>query len=135
MSLVYTREPQPALTDRQREFVLLTIFVLVQHNYLERAAALAEALYIVGESGPETLMARAVLRFLKRDWLSALTCLEEVDRIDPLERFGQYKLTERQRMRRFIKARCLYELGDKSRAKDAIETYLRHGVNEGVEAE
>lgn len=115
---------------RQRDFMLLTIFVLTQHGYLDRAAILAEALFTMGESSSEVLLARAVLRFLKGDWLSALTCLEEVDRIDPIERFGQYKLTERQRMRRFIKARCLHELGETSRAKDAIETYLRHGTSD-----
>jgi hypothetical protein len=118
------------ISSRQRDFVLLTIFVLAQHKYLDRAAILAEALFIMGETSSEVVLARAVLRFLKCDWLSALTCLEEVDRLDPIERFGQYKLTESQRMRRFIKARCLHELGQPGRAKDAIDAYLRHGTSD-----
>jgi hypothetical protein len=118
------------VSNRQRDFVLLTIFVLAQHKYLDRAAILAEALFIMGESSCEVMLARAVLRFLKGDWLSALTCLEEVDRLDPIERFGQYKLTESQRMRRFIKARCLHEIGPPGRAKVAIEAYLRHGTSD-----
>lgn len=30
-------------------------------------------------------------------------------------------------MRRYLKARCLFELDDPVRARDAIEVYLRHG--------
>ena len=38
-------------------------------------------------------------------------------------------------MRRFLKARCLHELDQPGRAKDAIDVYLRHGSSEGVETE
>lgn len=30
-------------------------------------------------------------------------------------------------MRRYLKARCLYELRDTAGARDAVEVYLRHG--------
>ena len=123
------------LTSQQRDFLLLNVFVLSQHGYLDRAAILAEALFVAGDSSSEVMLARAVLRYLRGDWLSALTCLEELDRLDPIERFGAYKLSERQRMRRFLKARCLYELEQPGRAKDAIEVYLRHGSAEGIEPE
>ena len=123
------------LTSRQRDFLLLNIFVLSQHGYLDRAAIMAEALYTTGDTSSEVMLARSVLRYLRGDWLSALTCLEELDRLDPIERFGSYKLSERQRMRRFLKARCLYELEQPGRAKDAIDVYLRHGNSDGTEAE
>jgi hypothetical protein len=48
-----------------------------------------------------------------------------------VERFGSYKLTDRERMRRYIKARCLYELKERAGARDAVESYLRHGVEVG----
>ena len=124
-----------ALTGHQRDFTLLTIFVLAQHGYLDRAAILAEALFVTGDSSSEVMLARAILRYLKGDWLSALTCLEELDRLDPIERFGTYKLSDRQRMRRFLKARCLHELDQPGRAKDAIDIYLRHGTSEGADQE
>jgi len=119
--------PAP-VSIRQRDFLLLTIFVLAQHGYMDRAGSLAEALYILGDDSAEVVLARAILRFFAREWLPALTGLEELDRIDPIERFGQYTLTDRQRMRRYIKARCLYELRQTGRARDAIESYLRHGA-------
>jgi hypothetical protein len=31
-------------------------------------------------------------------------------------------------MRRYLKARCLYELKDYPNARDVIESYLRHGT-------
>ena len=123
------------LTSRHRDFLLLTAFVLAQHGYTDRAAVLIESLFIAGDVSSEVMLARAVLRFQRQDWLSSLTCLDELDRLDPVERFGQYKLTVRQRMRRFLKARCLYELDQPARARDAIDVYLRQGSAEGGEEE
>jgi hypothetical protein len=119
--------PAP-VSIRQRDFLLLTIFVLSQHGYMDRAGSLAEALYVLGDDSAEVMLARVILRFFAREWMPALTGLEELDRIDPIERFGRYTLTDRQRMRRYIKARCLYELRQTARARDAIESYLRHGA-------
>jgi hypothetical protein len=126
--------PAP-VSIRQRDFLLLTIFVLAQHGYTERAANLAEALYILGDDSAEVMLARAIMRFFAREWMPALTCLEELDRIDPIERFGRYTLTDRQRMRRYIKARCLYELRQTVRARDAIESYLRHAAGSAEDSE
>ncbi len=114
-------------TTRQRDFVLLLVYVLAQQGYVERAGVLLEALYLAGGPSSEVMLGRAILRFFKQDFTNALACLEELDRLDPLERFGQYRLTEAQRMRRYMKARCLYELNDGARAKEAVEVYLRHG--------
>ena len=128
IQLVPTSPAPPSKpTDRERDFLLLNVFVLVQHGYVDRAGLLVEALYAIGEKSSEVLLARAVLRFLKNDWPSALACLEELNRADPVERFGSYRLNERQRMRRYLKARCLHELKAKSGARDALEAYLRHG--------
>jgi hypothetical protein len=120
--------PPSSITTRQRDFLLLTIFVMAQHGYLERAASLAEALHMLGDDNVEVTLARTVLRFFSRDWSSALACLEDLDRIDPIERFGPYTMSDRQRMRRYVKARCLYELRQHIPARDAVESYLRHGA-------
>lgn len=123
-----------ALGKRERDFLLLNIHVLARHGYVERAAVLAEAMHLAGDMSPDVLLARAVLRFSLRDWAGALACIEELDRIDPAERFGSYRLTDRQRMRRYIKMRALHEMHETARARDARDVYLRHGA-EGAEQE
>ncbi len=117
----------PRPDARQRDFLLLTVFVLAQQGQIDRAGVLAEALHLVGDDSAEILLARAVLRFFVEDFAAALAVLEELDRLAPIERFGTYRLDERQRMRRYLKARCLYALGDAAGARDAVEVYLRHG--------
>jgi hypothetical protein len=120
---------------RERDFILLNIFVLAQQGYVSRAEVLVDALYLMGERSVDVLLARSVVRFLSGEWPQALACLEELDREDPIERFGAYKLTERQRMRRYLKARCLFELQERARARDAIDSYLRHGSDGNEEPE
>ncbi len=120
------------LTVRERDFLLLNIYVLAQQGYIQKAGLLAEALYSIGDGSVEVLTARAVLRFFANEWAAALAVLDELDRVDPIERFGRYMMNDRQRMRRYLKARCLHELGETVRAKDAVESYLRHGT-EGEE--
>jgi hypothetical protein len=115
------------LNRRQRDFLLLNIFVLARHGYVERARTLADAMFELGDSTAEVLLARAVLRFSEGQWADTLEVLDSLDRIAPMERFGSYKLTDKQRMRRYLKTRSLYELGDKARARDAIDAYMRHG--------
>jgi hypothetical protein len=119
----------------ERDFILLNIFVLAQQGYVSRAEVLVDALYLMGERSVDVLLARSVVRFLSGEWPQALACLEELDREDPIERFGAYKLTERQRMRRYLKARCLFELQERARARDAIDSYLRHGSDGNEEPE
>jgi hypothetical protein len=115
------------LSAKHRDFLLLNIFVLVQHGYIERAAALADALYILGVNTAQAVLARAVLQFFAQEWEDALDYLEELDRIAPIEKFGTYTMSNAQRMRRYLKARCLYELKDFPRSRDVVEIYLRHG--------
>lgn len=114
-----------SLNDHERDYLLLTLFVLVQQGYVDRAAAIAEAMQVMGEDGLELHAARAVLHFLRGEWRPALACLDDYDRADPVERFGSYRLSEMQRLRRYLRARCLHELGEPAQAREAIERYLR----------
>ncbi len=122
------------LDAKQRGFLLLNIYVLAQQGYIERAATLAEAMHHSGDRSVDVTLARLVLAFMGGDHPRALALVDELDRIDPVERFGEYRLTDRQRMRRYIKARCLFESGDKAGARDAVDSYLRHG-KEAADAE
>jgi hypothetical protein len=133
---LYTNTQAPGLPSRrERDFLLLNIYVMAQHGYVDRAAALVDALYLMGDRSADLLLARALVRFLSSEWRRTLASLEELDRADPIERFGTYRLTDRQRMRRYVKARCLYELEEKAGARDALEIYLRHGSEGSEEAE
>ncbi len=119
--------PASPLSPRQRDFLLLNIYVQIRHGYNDRALVLAETLRRLGDGSVEALLAHAVLLFLEARWGEALAMLDELDRLFPLERFGTYRLSERQRMRRYLRSRCLFELGEPARARDALEGYLRHG--------
>jgi hypothetical protein len=110
-----------------RDYLLFTIFVLVQHGYYKRAAILSEALAHAGDRGIDLVFARMAIRFFSRDWSGALALAEELERRDPAERFGHFKLSDRQKMRRYVRLRCLHELGETAHVRDAIEIYLRHG--------
>lgn len=121
-------------TRCQRDFLLVNIYVLLQHGYAARAATLAEAMRLYGDDGVEVHLAQAVLHFTAGDWRAALASLEAVDRIVPIERFGAYRLTARQRLRRYLRIRCLHEAGDAAGMRQALDAYLRHGEG-GGEAE
>ncbi|WP_181705339.1 hypothetical protein [Chthonobacter rhizosphaerae] len=116
-----------ALDPRQRGFLLLTVYVLAQQGQIARARVLAEALHAAGDDGVDGLFVRAVIRFLDGDHPGTLRLLDDLDRRDPVERFGAYRLTDRQRVRRYLKARCLDALGDAAGAREAVDSYLRHG--------
>lgn len=117
-----------SLSSKQRDLLFLHIYVLAQHGYIKKAEALVEALVIMGEDSAAIMLARAVMRFLSNDWPAALRALDEVDRLAPIERFGAYVMTDQQRMRRYMKARCLYELNEHARAKDVVDTYIRRSI-------
>lgn len=133
---VYTGgHPTGQPSRRERDFLMLNIYVLAQHGYIDRAGVLVEALYLMGDRSADLLLSRALVRFLAGEWRATLACLEELDRADPIERFGNYRLSERQRTRRYLKARCLYELKEKAGVRDALESYLRHGTEGNEEPE
>ncbi len=116
------------LSNKQRDFMLLYIFVLAQHGYVERAGVLAEAMAVLGDTSAEVVLARAVLDFFLQNFSAVLVHLEELDRIDPIERFGSYTFSHAQRMRRYLKARCFHKLQQPVRARDVVDSYLRHGA-------
>lgn len=132
-NVIVARPPRSgAVRRKERDFLLLNIYVFARHGYIEQARIFADALYLMGETSADVLLARAVTRFLGSEWAAALAVLEELDRVDPIERFGSYQPSPKQRMRRYLKARSLHELGMGDNAGDALDAYLRHGVS-GVE--
>lgn len=112
------------ITNRQKEFLFLNIYILTQHSRFQEAFALVNSMRVLGEECRETLLANTILLFLLEHYEQALDGLRELDAVDPLEQFGSYVLTGEQSMRRYIRARCLYMLHDEDVAKDAIDIYL-----------
>lgn len=127
MNTVISTSPTE-LGTKHRDFLLLTIFVLTQHGLVERASILLDAMIAAGDSSKDVRLAEAVLSFFLEDYDRTLESLEKLDRIDPIERFGQQKLNERQRMRRYLRAKCLHEIRAEAEARDAIDIYLRRGA-------
>lgn len=97
------------LSVRQRDYLLLTIFVLAQHGYFERALALVEGLAALGEDGERIRLARAVLQFLSEDYAGALAALEQM--VPAGRGASRSPPSEESRMVRYITARCYCETG------------------------
>lgn len=125
MNIAARLDPAGSLTGRQADFLQLTAYVMAQHGKYERADTLLAALCAAGDSSLPVLLSRAVLRFHLGDFGRALAFLEEIDARDPIERFGMQKLNERQKLRRYLRARCYRELGLLAKSNDAVDIYLR----------
>jgi outer membrane PBP1 activator LpoA protein len=108
----------------ERDFLLLVIYIYMQHQMNDRAAVLVEAMAEAGDSSREVVLAQAILAFTRKDYERTLQVLARLDRIDPIERYERNTLTERQRMRSYLRARSLHELGDDAAA--TVDLYIRH---------
>jgi tetratricopeptide (TPR) repeat protein len=118
-------QPPPKLTPQQRDLLRLTAYVLAQHGHYRRADSLLQALGLCCGQDTTVSLARSALCYYMKDYALALAFLEEIDLVDPIERFGHHELTDQQKMRRYLKARCYRELGQEAKMRDAIDIYLR----------
>lgn len=89
----------------ERDFLLLLVFVYLQHELYERAQIIVEAMLEAGDGSRETVLAQAVLAFCEKNYEKTLEVLARLDRVDPIERYARKTLTERQRMRSYLRAR------------------------------
>jgi len=69
----------PALTPRERDFLLLSIYFQMRHGYPDRAAILAEALVQTGDASREALLAQAITTFAQGRWGEALRLIEAIE--------------------------------------------------------
>lgn len=69
----------PALTPRERDFLLLSIYFQMRHGYPDRAATLAEALVQTGDTSREALLAQAITTFAQGRWDEALRLIEAIE--------------------------------------------------------
>ena len=96
------------LSDRQRDYLMLTAFVLARHGYPERARTLAESLLALRADDDDAQLVCVVLRFLEKDYTAALAGL---DHMDAGTQSRDRTRPETIRMRRYLRARCYCETG------------------------
>ncbi|WP_068310238.1 hypothetical protein [Polycladidibacter hongkongensis] len=113
-----------AVSKRQLDFLLLNIYIWTQHRKYDEALTLVEGLRALEVASKDLVLAHATVLFLQENYEAALSHLQELDSIDPQERFGDYVRSNEQTMRHFMRARCLYSLQDEEHARRAIDIYL-----------
>ena len=122
------RQP-PALTARERSYMMLAIFVRAQHLQFAAAERLADAMLALGEDGPDLRFARAVILFRQDRHADVLAELRRLDSIDPADGTAAAKSGERSRFRSYMRAKSCYALtgtlDDEGRA--SLDFYLRRG--------
>lgn len=106
----------PPLEDRQRDYLLLTVFVLGQHGHFDRAKALVDGLVALDDQGDDLLLAQAVLAFFADDFHKTITCLDTLDERTAALASPSKKETEAKRMRRYLRARCYFQTGKQEEA-------------------
>ena len=118
-----------ALPPLERDYLMIALFVRIQHLRHAEAEVLIRALVTAGEVTPDLLFAKAVVENALGKYESALATVRHLEQISPAMAEAKSKATRRARMRAYIKARASFaltgELDEEARA--AIDFYLRHG--------
>lgn len=118
-----------ALPPLERDYLLVALFVRIQHLRYAEAEVLIRALITAGEVTPELLFAKAVVENATGAYEDALATVRQLEQISPAMAEAKTKATRRARMRAYIKARASFaltgELDEEARA--ALDFYLRHG--------
>ncbi|MEM8797311.1 MAG: hypothetical protein AAGE61_17255 [Pseudomonadota bacterium] len=114
MELRLSRDP---LQPRQRDYLSLTVFVYAQHGHFDKAQTLIEGMEAIGDNGDDVLLSRAVLAFFNDDFNVALSRLDRLDERAKGDGTQDTRADERARMRNYLRARCLFQLGREDEAK------------------
>ncbi|WP_341367304.1 hypothetical protein [Yoonia sp. BS5-3] len=119
---------QPALTDRQRDYLLLTIFVFAQHGDHARAKQIVDGMLALGERSEKVFISQAVLEFFCGNHAEALRCLDHLDQVAGT---GKALDQDTKRMRQYLRARCYYASGQQAEAQ-SIAAKLTAPTREAV---
>ena len=113
------------LSVLEKDYLLLTLFVMAYHGYFDKALTLVRAIRASGDNSEEIAIAEAIIHFVHKDYSSALGLLDTVDEKNFIVKRGKVKPdtvpSERGHMLAYVKARCLHELGRKSEAGDLLD--------------
>lgn len=129
--------PDSALPRLERDYLMIALFVRIQHLRFAEADLLIRALMTAGEITPDLLFAKAVVENAMGAHEAALATVRQLEQLSPAMAEAKTKATRRTRMRAYIKARASFaltgELDDEARA--ALDFYLRHGRSKKRPAE
>ncbi|KZM47360.1 hypothetical protein [Labrenzia sp. OB1] len=98
------------LTARQRDYLLLTVFVLARHHYIDRALTLVEGLLALGEDDEDILFAQVILNFLQGECSDALSGLDKLMQRDA-NATSAGRPQEKQVVQLYLRARCYCATG------------------------
>jgi hypothetical protein len=117
------------LSARQHDFLLLAIFVRLQHARHDEAKSMVDAAQLLGVNSPELAFAKAVVEHLSGNHRAALAAARNCEVIEPAELGADPKALRRIRMRNYIKARAILSLTGAldDEARSALDFYLRMG--------
>ncbi len=108
------------LGRRERDYLLVTIFVFAQHGAYDRAKTLVDAMLATGDETQDVLLAEAILSFFCDDFDLTLSCLDKLESRD-----GGTLATpsdDADRMRVYLRARCHFAQGREADAKAIAAT-------------
>lgn len=119
-----------SLSRLELDYAFLDIFIRVQHDRLDEALVLVEALLVVEGETPDLVLAQAVILSLKGAHERALAACRVLDRLAPVEIVTGRAEEERVRARSYIKARAIFALTGELDAdgRAALDFYLRRGA-------
>lgn len=106
---------QPRLVNRQRDYLLMTVFVFAQHGDHARAKQIIDGMLALGERSEKVLISQAVLEFFCGNYAVSLRCLDDLDRMAGSEKTRDHNA---KRMRQYLRARCYYSSGRQTEAQD-----------------
>lgn len=107
------------LQPRQRDYLLMTVFVFTQHGDYVRAKQIIDGMLAIGERSQKLLISQAVLEFFCGNYALALLCLDDLDRMEDAKKSPD---PESKRMRQYLRARCHYSSGRQAEAQDIAAT-------------
>ncbi|MGR3483826.1 MAG: hypothetical protein ACU0BF_00635 [Paracoccaceae bacterium] len=120
-------DPDGPLSKRERDYLMLSILVRLQHLRHDEADVIADGMEAMGEGGPDLHFARAVIAYAREDFETVLSRIRQLDRIDPPDLYASRRADGKVRIRSFMKARATFalkgELDEEARA--ALDYYLR----------
>lgn len=123
----------PILTDlnpREADFLMIAIFVRLQHQRADEAKVLIDGAMAAGLRTPEIVFASAVAENTLGNHAAALDAVALCEEVEPAKVNLGAKTRRRIRMRSYIKARSLFALhGDlNEEGRAALDFYMRQSA-------
>ncbi|WP_163850663.1 hypothetical protein [Pseudooceanicola aestuarii] len=126
----------PRLSRRERDYILLDIYVRMQHGRYEEARRLIDGLLALDQETPDILLARAIVQAMLGEDEAVLDTIRHLERIDPAEIVSGRAPGEKVRVRSFLKARAKFALTGAldEDARAALDFYMRQGGRRAARA-